>query len=292
MSHKAGFVNIIGRPNVGKSTLMNAMVGERLSIITSKAQTTRHRIMGIVSGEDFQIVYSDTPGLIKPNYKLHESMMKFVDDALQDADVFLYVVEAGETTYDEKIVEKLNNTNKPILLLINKIDKSNQEEIDARFELWKNVFPQAVIIPISAKEKFNVDVVFNQLLKLIPESPAYYPKEDLTNRSMRFLISEIVREKILLLYKKEIPYSCEVVVDAFKEDEKIVRIYTTIFVSRETQKMILIGHHGKAIKELGISARKEIETFLDKHVHLELSVKVNKDWRDNEAQLKRFGYDL
>lgn len=290
MAHKSGFVNIIGNPNVGKSTLMNEMVGERLSIITSKAQTTRHRIMGIVSGEDFQIVYSDTPGIIDPKYKLQESMMGFVQSAMLDADVFLYVVEVKERTPNKALIEKLEQTKTPVLLLINKMDLSNQDEMSQKIEFWKEQFPEATIIPISALHKFNLDLVFDTLIKLLPESPAYYPKEDLTDKSMRFIVSEIIREKILIHYKKEIPYSVEIIVDSYIEEPEITRISATIYVIRESQRGILLGHKGAAIKRVGTEARKDIERFIDKKVFLETFVKVKKDWRNNERDLKQFGY--
>jgi len=290
MAHKSGFVNIIGNPNVGKSTLMNEMVGERLSIITSKAQTTRHRIMGIVSGEDFQIVYSDTPGIIDPKYKLQESMMGFVQSAMLDADVFLYVVEAKERSPNKALIEKLEQTKTPVLLLINKMDLSNQDEMSQKIEFWKEQFPEATIIPISALHKFNLDLVFDTLIKLLPESPAYYPKEDLTDKSMRFIVSEIIREKILIHYKKEIPYSVEIIVDSYIEEPEITRISATIYVIRESQRGILLGHKGAAIKRVGTEARKDIERFIDKKVFLETFVKVKKDWRNNERDLKQFGY--
>ncbi len=292
MTHKAGFVNIIGSPNVGKSTLMNALVGEKISIITSKAQTTRHRIMGIVNGEDFQIVYSDTPGIMEPNYKLQASMMKFVTNSLKDADIILFVSEIKGDSINDEFIKILNDSNIPKILVINKIDLSNQKELEEKVEYWHSKIPKAAILPVSALKKFNVDMVFNRILEALPENPPYFPKDELTDKSTRFFISEIVREKVLLNYQKEIPYSVEVVVDEYKESKDIIRIYTTIFVTRESQKMILLGHKGKAIKQLGIDARKDIEEFVDNHVYLELTVKVNKDWRNNENQLKRFGYEL
>jgi GTP-binding protein Era len=291
MKHKAGFVNIIGNPNVGKSTLMNALVGERLSIITSKAQTTRHRIMGIVNGEDFQIVYSDTPGIVDPGYKLHESMMGFVKTAMLDADVFIYMVEAGQKEGNPQIIDRINKTGVPVLLLINKIDLSDQASVMERIEYWNSQFTNVEVIPISALNKFNLDTVFDRLLEKMPESPAYFPKDELTDKSERFFVSEIIREKILLNYKKEIPYSVEIVIESFKEEEKIIRIKGVIFVARQSQKGIIIGHQGSALKRVGIEARKDIEAFFEKQVHLELFVKVSKDWRDDEQQLKRFGYN-
>ncbi|MBN8696624.1 MAG: GTPase Era [Bacteroidetes bacterium] len=291
MAHKAGFVNIIGSPNVGKSTLMNVLVGERLSIITSKAQTTRHRIMGIVSGEDFQIVYSDTPGVLKPNYKLQESMMEFVHTALTDADVILFVTDIYEDIkIEEKILQKIKNTKVPVLLLVNKIDLADQEKLEAKVQYWKAEVPNAEVIPVSALEKFNVNYVFDRIIALLPESPGFYDKEQLTDKPEKFFVSEIIREKILMNYKKEIPYSVEVVVESFKEEEKIIKIRAEIIVVRDSQKGIIIGHQGKALKKVGTEARKDIEAFFQKQVFLELFVKVNKDWRDNDTQLKRFGY--
>lgn len=291
MEHKAGFVNIIGNPNVGKSTLMNALVGEKLSIITSKAQTTRHRIMGIVNGEDFQIIYSDLPGILTPNYKLQEKMMRFIENALKDADIFLYMVEVGETKYNEKIIEKIKKSDIPTLILINKIDLSDQEKVEEQMTYWSGVFEKAHVIPISALSSFNTEKVLQHITDLLPVSPPFYPKDELTDKTMRFFISEIIREKILLFYKQEIPYSVEVVVESYKESEDIIRIGTNIFVTRESQKMIILGRHGKAIKRVGIEARKDIEEFVGKQVYLEMTVKVNKDWRDNSRQLKRFGYE-
>jgi GTP-binding protein Era len=291
MAHKAGFVNIIGSPNVGKSTLMNVLVGERLSIITSKAQTTRHRIMGIVSGEDFQIVYSDTPGVLKPNYKLQESMMEFVHTAITDADVILFVTDIYEDIkIEEKILQKIKHTKVPVLLLVNKIDLADQEKLEAKVAYWKTEVPNAEVIPVSALEKFNVNYVFDRIVKLLPEGEAFYDKEQLTDKPEKFFVSEIIREKILLNYKKEIPYSVEVIVESFKEEEKIIKIRAEIMVVRDSQKGIIIGHQGKALKKVGTEARKDIEKFFEKQVFLELFVKVNKDWRDNDKQLKRFGY--
>jgi GTP-binding protein Era len=292
MAHKAGFVNIIGSPNVGKSTLMNVLVGERLSIITSKAQTTRHRIMGIVNGEDFQIVYSDTPGVLKPNYKLQESMMDFVNTALSDADIILFVTDIYEDVkIEEKILHKIKNTSAKVLLLVNKIDQATQEKLEEKVQYWKNEVPAAEVIPVSALEKFNVNYVFDRILALLPESPGYYGKDELTDKPERFFVSEIIREKILLNYKKEIPYSVEVVVEAFKDEPKIIKIRAEILVVRDSQKGIIIGHQGKALKKVGTDARKDLEEFFQKQVFLELFVKVNKDWRDNDLQLKRFGYN-
>ncbi len=291
MAHKAGFVNIIGSPNVGKSTLMNVLVGERLSIITSKAQTTRHRIMGIVNGEDFQIVYSDTPGVLKPNYKLQESMMEFVHSAITDADIMLFVTDIYEDVkIDEKILHKIKNAKVPVLLLVNKIDLATQDKLEEKVAYWKAEVPNAEVIPVSALEKFNVNYIFDRIIALLPEGPGFYGKDELTDKPEKFFISEIIREKILMNYKKEIPYSVEVVVESFKEEEKIIKIRAEILVVRDSQKGIIIGHQGKALKKVGVEARKDMETFLQKQVFLELFVKVNKDWRDSDNQLKRFGY--
>ena len=292
MAHKAGFVNIIGNPNVGKSTLMNAFVGERLSIITSKAQTTRHRILGIVNGEDFQVVLSDTPGIIKPAYELQSSMMEFVKSAFEDADVLVYLVEIGEQELkDESFFKRITNSEIPVLLLLNKIDKSNQELVEEQVNLWKEKVPNAEIFAISALENFGVPQVFNRILELLPDSPPFYDKEALTDKPERFFVNEIIREKILLNYKKEIPYSVEVETEEFFEEEEIIRMRSVIMVERETQKGIIIGHKGKAIKQVGVEARKDLEKFFGKQVHLELYVKVNKNWRSDDRQLKRFGYN-
>ncbi len=291
MAHKAGFVNIIGSPNVGKSTLMNVLVGERLSIITSKAQTTRHRIMGIVNGEDFQIVYSDTPGVLKPNYKLQESMMEFVHTALTDADVILFVTDIYEDIkIEEKILNKIKNAGAKVLLLINKIDLATQEKLEEKVACWKNEVPNSEVIPVSALEKFNVNYIFDRILACLPEGPGFYDKDQLTDKPEKFFVSEIIREKILTNYKKEIPYSVEVIVESFKDEEKIIKIRAEIIVVRDSQKGIIIGHQGKALKKVGTEARKDIEGFFGKQVFLELFVKVNKDWRDSDTQLKRFGY--
>jgi GTP-binding protein Era len=292
MAHKAGFVNIIGSPNVGKSTLMNVLVGERLSIITSKAQTTRHRIMGIVNGEDFQIVYSDTPGVLKPNYKLQESMMEFVHTAITDADLLLFVTDIYEDIkLEEHILNKIKHAKVPVLLLINKIDLATQEKLEEKVAYWKQEVPAAEVIPVSALEKFNITYIFDRIIALLPEGPGYYDKDQLTDKPEKFFVSEIIREKILTNYKKEIPYSVEVVVESFKEEEFIIKIRAEIMVVRESQKGIIIGHQGKALKKVGTEARKDMEEFLQKQVFLELFVKVNKDWRDSDQQLKRFGYN-
>jgi GTP-binding protein Era len=292
MGHKSGFVNIIGNPNVGKSTLMNAMVGEKLSIITSKMQTTRHRIKGIVNGDDFQIVYSDTPGILKPAYKLQETMLKSVDTALSDADVLLYVTDVAEST-DKNIeyLEKLKTAEVPVMILINKIDLTDQPSLVKFVEHWNEMVPKAEIIPISAKEKFNLEYVFKRILDNLPEGLPYFPKDELTDRNERFFAQEIIREKILLFYDKEIPYSVEIEVESFRDEEKILRIAAVIHVSRETQKGIIIGHRGEALKRVGTSARIDMEEFFGKKVFLELFVRVTKEWRDKEIQLRNFGYE-
>ena len=291
VKHKAGFINIIGNPNVGKSTLMNVLVGEKLSIITSKAQTTRHRIMGIVNGEDFQIVYSDTPGIIKPNYKLQEKMMGFVNTALDDADIILYITDIIETP-DKSIeyIERIKRSDIPLILVINKIDLAKENELKDATDYWLKVFPDATIIPVSALKKRNVNTVFEAIIKALPENPPYFPKDELTDKSERFFMSEIVREKILMQYKQEIPYSVEVDIESFKESKDIVKISGIIYVMRESQKGIIIGKQGSSLKKVGTEARKDMEKFLDKKVFLELFVKVRKDWRDNERTLKNFGY--
>jgi len=292
MAHKAGFVNIIGNPNVGKSTLMNAFVGEKLSIITSKAQTTRHRILGIVNGEDFQVILSDTPGIIKPAYDLQKSMMDFVKSAFEDADVLLYMVEIGEQALkDEAFFNKIIHSKIPVLLLLNKIDTSNQEQLEEQVQYWAEKVPNAEIYPISALQGFNVAEVFSRVVELLPESPAFYPKDTLTDKPERFFVNEIIREKILMHYKKEIPYSVEIDTEEFFEDPEIIRMRSVIMVERETQKGIIIGHKGSALKRVGVEARKDLEKFFGKQVHLELYVKVNKNWRNDSKQLKRFGYN-
>ena len=291
MSHKSGFVNIIGSPNVGKSTLMNQLVGERLSIITSKQQTTRHRIMGMVNEENYQIVFSDTPGIIDPAYKLHENMMKFVSEALKDADVLIVMTDVYEEI--DKIKDRILRFSKleiPVLVFINKIDQSNQEKLILIVESWKKMLPKAEILPISALHNMGIDFILPKIVELLPEGPAYFDKDQLTNKNMRFFISEIIREKILMQYQKEVPYSCEVVVEEYKEDDDIIRIRTNIMVSRDTQRAILIGHKGDKIKKLGITSREDIEAFVLKKVHLELYVKVDKDWRNKDGKLKKYGY--
>ena len=289
--HKSGFVNIIGNPNVGKSTLMNSLVGEKLSIITSKAQTTRHRILGIVNGKNFQLVLSDTPGIIKPNYQLQSSMMDFVKTAIDDADIILYMIEVGESTLkDEDLYDKIKSSKTPILLIINKIDLTNQEDLEKQIDKWKEKLPNAEIFPISALEKFQLENLLERLIELLPESPAYFPKDQLTDKPERFFVNEIIREKILLNYKKEIPYSIEVLTEEFKEDKTIIRIRSVIMVERDSQKGIIIGHKGEALKKVGIQSRKDLEIFFGKQIHIELFVKVNKNWRNNQSQLKRFGY--
>ncbi|MFZ5939376.1 MAG: GTPase Era [Bacteroidota bacterium] len=291
MAHKSGFVNIIGKPNVGKSTLMNAMVGEKLAIVTSKAQTTRHRINGIVNTEDYQIVFSDTPGILVPAYKLQETMYKAAQSALKDADVIIYMTEAGESPDPANdFLVKLSKMKIPVLLVINKIDLSNPEKLDGLTEIWGQVLPKAEIIPVSALEKFNIQYLFRRITELLPEAPPYFPKDALTDKSERFFTGEIIREKILLNYKKEIPYSVEIEIESFKEEEAIIRIRALIYVEKESQKGIIIGHQGSALKKVGQESRLEMEQFFNKKVYLELNVKVKKDWRNNELQLKKFGY--
>ena len=291
MSHRAGFVNIIGSPNVGKSTLMNKLVGEKLSIITSKMQTTRHRILGIVNDDKYQIIFSDTPGILDPGYKLHENMMKFVAEAIQDADVLIVMTDIYESLEKlKKRSDKLAQLEIPVLVLINKIDQSDAEKLVEQVDTWKKLVPKAEILPISALHDLGCDFILPRIIDLLPESPPYFGKDELTNRNTRFFISEIIREKILIQFKKEVPYSCEVVVEEYKEDENIVRIRANIIVSRTTQKGILIGHRGEKIKKLGTASRKDIEKFIDSKVHLALFVKVDKDWRNKEDKLKKYGY--
>lgn len=291
MEHKAGFVNIIGNPNVGKSTLMNALIGQKLSIITRKAQTTRHRIKGILSSENYQIVFSDTPGIIKPVYKLQESMMDYVKSAFQDADVILYIVEIGEKTLkDEDFFEKIKKLDIPLILLLNKIDLVDQEKVLQEIDVWKNKLPKAEVLPISALNEFNVKEAIETIVNVLPNSPAYFDKGDVTDKSERFFIEEIIREKILKHYKKEVPYSVEIEVEEFFEEEEIVRIRAIIYVLRESQKGILIGHKGLGLKRIGTEARKDIEKMLEKKVFLATPIKVKKDWRNDNNQLKKFGY--
>ncbi len=292
MLHKSGFVNIIGKPNVGKSTLINALTGENISIITHKAQTTRQRIIGIVNDENYQIVFSDTPGILKPHYKLQEAMMKEVHAALEDADILLYLVEIGESAGQDETIGMIKDTNIPVIVVINKIDMTDQPTLEAKIMEWQKVFPGSDIIPVSALRKANLQSIFNSILLKLPESPAYYDKDALTDKSVRFFIAEKIREKILLNYRKEIPYSVEIAVDQFKENEGLIHIIAYIFVARESQKAIILGHQGQAIKRVGTQARLELEKWLGKKIFLELSVKVVKDWRNNENELKKFGYDL
>ncbi|MCK9290755.1 MAG: GTPase Era [Bacteroidales bacterium] len=292
MTHKSGFVNIIGHPNVGKSTLMNALVGEKLSIITSKAQTTRHRILGIVNDEQYQVIFSDTPGIIeRPAYKMHELMNSFIQTALVDADLLMVVIDVTEKTDYTQTVEKIRSSKVPVFVLLNKSDLSTQELMVEHIRQWEAWLPQAEVVPISATLGFNIDGLLERIVDRLPVSPAYYPKDELTDRSMRFFVSEIIREKILIHYQQEIPYSVEVAVDSYEESAKLIKIRALIFVARESQKAILIGKQGLAIKKVGIQAREDIEQFTGKKIFLELSVKVVKDWRDNETVLKRFGYE-
>ena len=293
MAHKSGFVNIIGNPNVGKSTIMNALVGEKLSIITSKMQTTRHRIKGIVSGEDFQIVYSDTPGILKPSYELQENMMRFVSTAIIDADLILYVTDVKEkTNKNPEYIERIKESKVPVIVLLNKIDLSNQQDVLSLIETWKDIFPEANVLPVSATEGFNIAPIFDLIMEKLPEGPAYFPKDELTDRNERFFVQEIIREKILLRYQQEIPYSVEIEVETFKDEENILRLQAVIHVNRETQKGIIIGHQGKALKQVGTEARMDLEEFFGKKVYLELFVKVNKGWREQENKLRGFGYEM
>ena len=291
MAHKAGFVNIVGNPNVGKSTLMNLLVGERISIATFKAQTTRHRIMGIINTDDAQIVFSDTPGVLKPNYKLQESMLAFSESALKDADVLLYVTDVVEKIdKNSDFLEKVGKMDVPVLVLINKIDLSNQKELETLVAEWNSLLPKAEIYPISAKAKFNVDRVLDRIKSLLPDSPPYFDKDQWTDKPARFFVTEIIREKILLYYSKEIPYSVEVVVDSFKEEEKSIHINAVINVERESQKGIIIGHRGVALKKVATEARKSLEKFFGKSIYLEIFVKVDKNWRDSARRLEAYGY--
>lgn len=290
--HKAGFVNLVGNPNVGKSSLMNLFVGDRISIATFKAQTTRHRILGILSSDDYQIVFSDTPGVLKPNYKLQEAMLAFSLSALEDADVLLYVTDTIEdSSKNSDFIEKVEKLNIPILVLINKIDLTNQENLISLVEQWHERLPKAEIFPVSAKAKFNTDKVLERIIELLPESPNYFDKDQLTDKPSRFIVSEILREKILLYYDKDIPYSTEVVVNEFHEEDKIIHISATIYVERESQKGIIIGHRGIALRKVGMEARRDIERFFNKKVFLKTFVKVDSDWRNSDKELKMFGYD-
>ena len=289
--HRAGFINIIGNPNVGKSTLMNNLVGEKLSIITSKAQTTRHRILGIVNGDNFQLIFSDTPGIIKPSYELQDSMMDFVKSALEDADVLLYMVEIGEKSIkDSEVHDKIQSAKIPTIILLNKIDLSTQEDIKNQINIWSNQYPDTEIYPVSALNNFNTEKVINRIIELIPESPAYFPKDQLTDKPERFFVNEKLREKIFLYYNKEIPYSVEVQTEEFKEEKSIIRIRSLILVERESQKGIIIGHNGVALKKIGSKARIDLEKFFGKKIFIELHVKVSKNWRSNSNELRKFGY--
>ncbi len=291
MKHKAGFVNIIGHPNVGKSTLMNQLVGEQLSIITSKAQTTRHRILGIVNDDNYQIVYSDTPGVIDPAYKMQEGMMKFVYASLKDADVVILLIECGQKELkDDKLNDFLSNTELPVITVLNKVDLSNQELLEQEMIRWKEKLPNSYVLPVSALHGFNVDQLKSQIINHLPESPPYYPKDSLTDKSERFFVEEKIREKILLHYDQEVPYSVEIEVEEFKEEKDIIRIRSIIYVARDSQKGILIGKGGSMLKIVGSESRKDLEQFFGKKIYLELYVKVNKDWRDDDKQLKKFGY--
>ncbi len=292
MQHKAGFVNIVGNPNVGKSTLMNQLVGEQISIATFKAQTTRHRIMGIVNTPEAQVVFSDTPGVLKPNYKMQEMMLAFSESALADADILLYVTDVRETpTKNMDFLEKVSKMEKPVILLINKIDESEQNQLGDLVETWHKLLPKAEILPISAKNKFGTEILMKRILELLPESPAYFDKDQLTDKPAKFFVSEIIREKILRYYDKEIPYSVEVAVERFKEDDRLIRINAVIYVERDSQKGIIIGHQGQALKKVSAEARKSLEQFFGKKIFLETYVKVDKDWRSSKHELRLFGYD-
>ena len=291
MKHKSGYVSIIGNPNVGKSTLMNSWVGEKISIITSKAQTTRHRILGIINGEDFQVVLSDTPGVIKPNYQMQNSMMEFVKGAIEDSDILIYMIEIGETKIkDEVLFSKIEKIKTPLIVLINKIDTSNQEDLQVSIEYWKNKLPKAEIYPISALTGFYVEEIFNHIIEKLPIYPPYFPKDQITDKPERFFVNESIREQILKNYEKEIPYSVEVETESFIEKEKIIHIKSLIYVERQSQKGIIIGHKGSALKKVGIGARIFLQSFFRKKINIELFVKVNKNWRNSHSQLKRFGY--
>ncbi len=288
--HKAGFVNILGNPNVGKSTLMNTLLGEKLSIITPKAQTTRHRILGIANGVDYQIVFSDTPGILSPNYKLQEQMMQFVKSALEDADLYIVLTEVADTPIDKNILQRIEKSGVPVMLLVNKVDLVTADEVDMMCKKWQDAYPGWHVIPVSALHGQHIDKVLNKILDLLPESPPFYPKDELTDKPVRFFVAETVREKVLMQYHQEIPYSVEVAVDTFQEEPNLVRIRCVIHVARESQKGIIIGHKGSALKKVGTEARKSLEDFLGKKVFLELHVKVSKNWREDEVQLRRFGY--
>lgn len=289
--HKSGYVSIVGNPNVGKSTLVNKLIGRDLTITTPKAQTTRHRILGLINGENYQLVLSDTPGIIDPAYEMQNSMMNFVKESLVDADVLIYMIAIDEDqTKDEKLLDKIKKIKIPLLVLINKIDSSNQKDLESAVSYWSSVFPSAKIIPISALTGFFVEELLQIIIELLPESPAYFPKDQLSDKSERFFVNEAIRKSILHIYDKEVPYAVEVITESFKEEEKIIRIQSVIFVERDTQKGIIIGHKGVQLKRVGTSARKDIQTFFGKKVHLELFVKVEKNWRSNPKQLKRFGY--
>jgi GTPase len=291
MTHRSGFVNILGNPNVGKSTIMNALVGEKLSIVTSKAQTTRHRIMGIVNGEDFQIVYSDTPGILRPQYKLQEKMMDFVNSAMSDADMILYVTDVTERVAEEgEYIDKIKGSGIPVIIGVNKVDLTNQDDLEKIVESWHLAFPDSPVIPISALKKFNLESLLNAILTKLPESPPYFPKDQLTDKYERFFASEIIREKILINYKKEIPYSVEIEIESFTDEKNIIKIRALIHVVRDSQKGIIIGHKGSMLKRVGTEARHDMEDFFRKKVFLELYVKVTRDWRDKPLILKRFGY--
>jgi GTPase len=291
MSHRSGFVNILGNPNVGKSTIMNALVGEKLSIITSKAQTTRHRIMGIVNGDDFQIVYSDTPGILKPQYKLQETMMNFVNSALSDADMILYVTDVNErSAYEGEYIDRIKESGIPVIIAVNKVDLTSQEALEKVVESWHLAFPDSPVLPVSGLMKFNLDSLLNAILSKLPEGEPYFPKDQLTDKYERFFASEIIREKILVNYKKEIPYSVEIEIESFTDEKNLIRIRALIHVTRDSQKGIIIGHKGAMLKRVGTQARHDMEDFFGKKVFLEIYVKVTKDWRDKPLILKRFGY--
>jgi GTP-binding protein Era len=292
MPHKAGYVTILGYPNVGKSTLMNALIGENLSAITPKAQTTRHRILGILSGENYQLVFSDTPGILTPKYKLHQAMLSAISSSISDADAILLVTEPKQEFTHQEILERIRKAKVPVIVLVNKIDLTDQKNLETEVERWAALLPRAEILPVSALHRSNLDLLIKKLIKISPAHPPFYDKEELSDRNERFFVSEIIREKILMNYSQEIPYSVEVVIDSFSEEESLIRIRAVIHISRESQKAIILGHQGNAIKKLGTEARKAIEEFLGRHVFLELHVKVAKDWREDEKQLKRFGYQV